>query len=223
MGERFEIAESVAKEGVGDEGFEKLLKLQDRLYRLPDGSNSPLTLRIAPSIMARSEAELFGISMPRFAVRAYLEPSRKSFINLRRMKEFARRAAHRGWMPIGASGLKYGEEVFVDVAHPERPSDMMLRNDCIGDSVLVPPEDILEDFFVITAELGLAYGEGQEIWATPFVRPIRCPGGGLCAQACCFMANALLHGYPSQKRRRSSHAGDDSDTVTNFAGVHGVA
>ena len=39
--------------------------------------------RLAPSVVTRSEAELFGLSEPRFARRVYLGTSRQHFINAR--------------------------------------------------------------------------------------------------------------------------------------------
>ena len=70
-----EVGEDVFSDGAG-----KLSLLQEWLY----GEKTPFHPRIAPSIIARSEAELLGISTPRFGIRVY--PNDNSFVNIRRRR-----------------------------------------------------------------------------------------------------------------------------------------
>ena len=141
--------------------------------------------RVAPSIMARSECELYSISAPRFAVRASLPDG--SFLNLRRIEFLLRACAN---VPIAGTS---GKRSLADELMPNRT-----QGTAIGDSVIVPPKNRFDphEWFVLTAPLGKRYGEHAgilegEIHGTPYVRQMYL-GGGMCAQAACFMANALL-------------------------------
>ncbi|MEQ8785369.1 MAG: hypothetical protein RIC55_03685 [Pirellulaceae bacterium] len=148
-------------------------------------------MRIAPSLISRSECELFSTSAPRFAVRMELPDG--SFINLRRLSFLAKTCENIDWLsppPSTVAGLRLGQVVRQNLAQPGR---------CIADSVLAPPRHRYGDdqWYTLTAPLGRAYGEcgwaeKREIQGTPFVRQILL-GGGMCAQAACFMATALLH------------------------------
>ena len=64
----------------------------------------------------------------------------------------------------------------------------------MGDCVLPIPTR-LKDFHVLREKLGKIYGEEYDIPGTPYIRHIDLAGGGLCAQAVCFMATLLLHRY----------------------------
>src|SRR4051812_31309281 len=70
-------------------------RLQGRLLGGAAATRPPLTFRYAPSIVARTEAELFGLSTPRFSVRVYFGDEGGSFCNARRINEFAARSP--GW------------------------------------------------------------------------------------------------------------------------------
>ena len=65
-----------------------------------------------------------------------------------------------------------------------------MKGSCIADSVFTPPAVLAKGFNILTSEFGSAYGEVQSIQGTPFVShsPFL---GGMCAQACCFMASML--------------------------------
>ncbi len=148
---------------IGWSGMAELLSLQRHLQ----GSNDePLRFRYAPSIVARCESELLGTSVPRFAIRAYLDRDGLSFVNARRLRLLAPNVA------LSSS------------------SD---RTSCVGDSLLQPPASLLGRFHILTAQLGRVYGEGMNVRGTPFVRQSPDAGGALCAQSVCFMAMALLH------------------------------
>jgi len=170
-----------ANDEIGPQEVERLRMLRRWLYPEMEGE---LTFRVAPSLVARCEVELFDVSMPRFAFRAYLAPG--SFVNARRIETFCRLATSWGRPPAG-----YGD--YVDLAAMKQgPDSTMRRSSCIGDSLLMPPHRLgPEHFHVLTTPLGWAYGEQEEIRGTPFVNHVRL-GGGLCAQAVCFMATALL-------------------------------
>lgn len=147
----------------------KLRLLQEWLY----GSGEPFPkCRIAPSIIARSEAELLAISSPRFAIRAYL--NKHSFVNMRRRK-VAATAIRRSY-----DSVSVGERLAADF---ERKT-----TNWIADSLLEPPPRLrARGFKFLTATLGRDYGERTVEAMTPFVTHISV-GGGMCAQAACFMA-----------------------------------
>jgi hypothetical protein len=162
--------------------------------------------RFAPSIILRSELELFGCSSPRFTYRIYFEES-PGFINIRRLKEFASRI--RVKLPKDRILENQPQGVF-------SPSDILKCLDdknqsCIADCLLPRPKHLPEDRYHLISNslLSLAYGEASReldeapielefptYLATPFVKNITL-GGGLCAQACCFMAAAIMHEFAS--------------------------
>jgi hypothetical protein len=136
--------------------------------------DTQIRYRFAPSIILRSEAELFGVSSPRFAVRCYL--TEKSFVNGRRRDQLATEIM-----------LCHGTERTTDVR------ERLKKEPWIADSVLEPPKDLLNaGFRFLTVDLSAAYGEPLPFQGVPFVNHIR-HGGGMCAQAACFMALSMMH------------------------------
>jgi hypothetical protein len=136
--------------------------------------------RSAPSIVVRSEAELFGINKPRFAYRARLSGTDGSilgFSNLRRIKSFVRSIGKRLDVGIQADFL----------------TKLQLKCRCLADSFLAVP-NWAGAYQVVTTDLARWYAESGPDNGTSFVThfPV---GGGMCAQAVCFMASALLHDY----------------------------
>ena len=144
--------------------------------------------RVAPSIILRSELQLFGCAAPRFAYRVYFDQANgepaKGFVNIRRLARFSK--------SIRVEGIDHAELARI-------LSDQ--SQSCIADCLLprpfyLPPEK----FHLIQSKLSTGYGEtaanyGIEDYAgTPFVKCISL-GGGVCAQACAFMATAMLHDY----------------------------
>lgn len=145
-----------------------------------DDDESEVRYRMAPSLIVRSEAELFGLSSPRFAVRAYF--SDHSFVNIRR-----RNALH------GMIDRSFDQQEI-------RPKllDSLNNNPhvWIADSLLEPPLRLTKKGFeFITVNLGREYGEAASADVVPFVTHISI-GGGLCAQASCFMAMCMAHSKP---------------------------
>lgn len=145
----------------------------------------PERIRFAPSVIARSELDLFGVSTPRFAIRVRLENS--GFVNIRRLRRLLDAVEQQtAWRDV-----------------PDQVLEGLNRTAgyWIADSLLRPPRECFdrrfpgEQFEFLTARLAVEYGEAgrddqpQPAW-TPFVAflPI---GGGLCAQASCFMALCL--------------------------------
>ncbi len=177
------IPERFAGEEIGEEELRRLKRLRKWLYG--NSCNEEICFRTAPSLVARSEVELFNISMPRFAFRAYLTD--RSFVNARRIETFCKMATSWGPAPLDDPGSEFAKS-------PKDAPGERIRgsSSCIGDSLLEVPERLArEQYHVLTTELGLAYGERKPIRGTPFVNHIRL-GGGMCAQAVCFMATALL-------------------------------
>ena len=82
--------DAMIEEEVGEDVYlpgdnsKKLALFEYWLY----GRVSEIDPRLAPSIIARSEAELLGISSPRFAIRVHLQQG--SFANIRRRRVTSR-------------------------------------------------------------------------------------------------------------------------------------
>lgn len=153
-------------------------------------------VRMAPSIIVRSELEFAGCANPRFAFRVYFKDSR-SFVNVRRLREF--------------SGRIHVYEELADEkdTYSELPGNAVaallnsVKASCIADCLLEKParfSDLVYHF--IDAQLSRAYGESDpkldypDFRGIPYVRNISI-AGGLCSHACCFMATALLHDHAS--------------------------
>ncbi len=146
-----------------------------------------LPARVAPSLISRAEVELFGCSVPRFALRLVLKDE-QGFVNVRRLSMLAGQV-------VASCGTEYEAELL----------ELILHAPCVADAFLSPPRRN-EQWHILTSPLAKASGEvfpGQvDQLLTPYVRHMR-PGGGMCAQAACFMASSLhsevgapLHGMP---------------------------
>ena len=168
-----------------------------------------MRFRSAPSIVVRSEAELFGINMPRFAYRAIFseDTEQAGFVNLRRIESFVSSVARR---------LELGPR-------DEFITQLRRKCRCVADSFLGIPA-WAHDYHVITTELAQWYSEQWPKRGTPFVThfPV---GGGMCAQAVCFMVSALLHQHGTgvfgvSEVTMMSSAGDESEQrFLNFSGL----
>lgn len=168
-----------------------------------------MRFRSAPSIVVRSEAELFGINMPRFAFRAIVaeKTEQASFVNLRRIGSFVSSVGRR---------LELGPR-------DEFISQLRRKCRCVADSLLAVPLWARE-YHVITTDLARWYSEEVPQKGTPFVThfPV---GGGMCAQAVCFMASALLHQHGrgvygvSEVTMMSGTEKDSEETYLNFSGL----
>ncbi|MEM7010994.1 MAG: hypothetical protein AAF585_05865, partial [Verrucomicrobiota bacterium] len=131
---------------------------------------------------------MFGISFPRFAIRVYLDEEYLSFINARRLF-YMRSMAPTEWdipeaVDFEATGLDHCTE-----EEAKRPSAFLRFSSCLADGLLATPKRH-SGYQVIKVELGIAYGEPQEIKGTPYVQGLNF--SVLCAQSVCFMANAMM-------------------------------
>ena len=185
----------------------------DRLktaYSIYDSEGLTKSFRSAPSIVIRSEAELFGISMPRFAYRAIFKNSAgmiQGFVNLRRIRSFIRAVAKR---------LEVGTQA-------EFLTKLQQKCRCIADSFLAVPS-WASNYHVVTTDLARWYAEDGPDRGTPFVTHFAV-GGGMCAQAVCFMASALLHEFAkgifgvAEVTMLASQKEEEPIKLLNFSGL----
>ncbi|MFW6154649.1 MAG: sugar phosphate isomerase/epimerase family protein [Planctomycetota bacterium] len=195
------VSDDQIRKVLGPNGIKELEELCAWLLGTTDASETQRkwTGRMAPSIITRSEAALFSLSIPRFALRVYLDAEEKSFVNCRRIGEFCDQA--RRWVKR-QSRNHLGKGRLADVAvralaELRRPAWVLRKNSCLADCLLSLPSDVerRKNYKIIKASLGTAYGESPALVGTPYVHQIKLSGGGLCAQAACFMATALLHDH----------------------------
>lgn len=197
MHDHFLVSRSEVRREIGGE-FQNFMKLVKWLF----GEDAKLSYRIRPSICTRSEAELVGVSSPRFAIRAYVN-GQDSFFNLRRIKRLAEmtaqaesqlpiRALH--WVKEQPNRYLSREQTAPKPLNKKELFEFVSKEKCIADSILVPPRSRFPRGEFIGCELGLAYGEGKKIFGVPYVQHLGL-GGGLCAQAACFMTAAILSQY----------------------------
>lgn len=161
-------------------------KFSDRLLR----DFSIGDTRVAPSIVVRSEAELFGLAYPRFAFRFYLDED-GSFVNVRR-KELYFTAIKQ--LVNSKSVVKYPDDITPD----KLIGEISQATSVIADGLLVVPQRLRDSgYHVNTVNMWWDYGESepgtviQDKPGVPYVKHVTL-GGGLCAQACCWMATLLL-------------------------------
>lgn len=196
--------DAMIEEEVGEDVYlpgdnsKKLALFENWLY----GRVSEIDPRLAPSIIARSEAELLGISSPRFAIRVHLQQG--SFANIRRRRVTSRQI-RMTYDEVLADNLQELTETkrFTNnhKGLTEREKQVLCRElessaykkvNWVADCLLVPPQRLVDEHYrFLTCSLGADYGEDEMKPATPFVTHISI-GGGLCAQAACFMALCLL-------------------------------
>lgn len=157
--------------------------------------------RLAPSIVTRGEAQMLGLSDPRFARRVRVRKPHPlsgrdevlALINLRRLSRLHDQIRFRGRVKTRRGMLapllgKYGPSF--SFAWQEELRKASSVADCVVTlpkrmrtapwSVLTMPEEVLRQ-----------YGEGLNGRAVPFMKHVKFLGGGMCAQACCFMANII--------------------------------
>lgn len=193
-----------------------------------------LSYRFAPSIITRSEGELFGISTPRFAIRATITDDNGrvlGFVNLRRIKSFVKSIQKSlGYHPkdFGTHSVGQFESTFPSVNHALfssiRGRCRSFADACLDPSMRYPKHS------VIVSNLADGYDEIDLPWSMPFAThfPI---GGGMCAQAVCFQANSLMHqwakgvfgvseiSYLASSRDQSSSALADDVSFLDFSGL----
>lgn len=191
---------------IGDEYFQAFKDFCKFLLMIPATSleDSDYIARLAPSIVVRSEIQLFNLDIPRFCVRVYL-PNAQGFVNLRRMAEVVNRLANEQWLRTDEDVNASDQTGFTGRYIPPTPEPSMRevfasfdnKDNVVADCLLMPPRGSFKEnaFYFVTADLGWAYGEGTCFPAIPYVRGMKGFSGGHCAQACAFMVSALLHDH----------------------------
>lgn len=202
-----------------------LLKRPDEAIEL-----SPIEFRLAPSIVVRSEAELFGVSSPRFAIRAYL--NEKSFVNIRRSQvlkgmieeTIPAKNDGKGVREALVAELKKGESSWMADSFFEIPRRFELHPDfrLQFEDELSGHDEKAGGYYFLTSDLGNEYGEEFDGPLVPFVTHISV-GGGLCAQAACFMSICLADAKQvvgiSEITKLAWQGSDQPDGVVNIHGL----
>lgn len=151
--------------------------------------------RFAPSIIVRGECEILGRSYPRFAVRVLIQ--NVGIVNLRRKQCLLDSFSH----PDGTFDdfARRARKIILDVFHNPRGAGENYKAH-FADCLLIPPStSSFADCHFITTDLWEAYGEDNLTFSqfnrrktVPFMNHIRF-GGGMCAQAACFITSLLNH------------------------------
>lgn len=165
----------------------ELQKLFFQIVRRELGPKDTWRTRLAPSLSTRGEADLLGISDPRFCQRVLMFDGSRcvGLANVRRMRRM----------------LDQLNELKIRRYIPDP-----LRAKPIAECLLLLPEHLCsEEWQVLEAprDLPLHLGEGshspihQTLGAggklVPYFMHLHILGGGMCAQACCYMATLLLY------------------------------
>lgn len=201
------------KQELGEKGWAKIEELTAFLFSATSNTSDiqaaedswremlPTEGRFAPSIVTRSELEVFGFSMPRFCFRIYFQGS-EDFVNCRRLKMFHEQVLADPKLCWGSRNTELPDEernplLLSEVVTQAPVQELIEKSTCIADCLLSPPERFSKPHFhVITVALDREYGEVASQTTTrkttPFVKTIHF-GGGLCAQASAFVCTAILH------------------------------
>lgn len=183
-------------------GANALTALRELLRELYPGFNGVPNFRYAPSIVCRSECEMFATGYPRFAVRA---SSNFGYVNLRRLPRLSKTLS--GWSePLTSEkltstnasgktpdGLYHNVTVAAGLSFEET---IKRQQRFFADSFLAVSDELAARCHIITARL-LATASGEvgvgemDIPGVPYVQHIEI-SGGLCAQSVCFMVASLL-------------------------------
>jgi len=199
--------------------------LREWLYG--NSTSVPLRIRIAPSPITRSEADLLHVASPRFAYRVYLSEDGTTFVNARRLKRLLRSVPK--WAPPSSASVEMeGKYTFRydSTAEAKALIEKVSRSSCIADSFLSRPIWLSDATFeLLSVDLGAAYGERESLVGSPYVKSVRI-GPGLCAQAACFMSVLLcgsfaraVHDFAEISCIGSGHDPSSEGKIT-FAGMH---
>lgn len=152
------------------------------------------SLQYAPSVITRGDAQILNVSAPRFAIRAYLDKRKCSWVNLRRLLEL-REQVPQEWNTTRHAKRRETLET-APVSHTNgmapNPRRAIGKSSPIGDCLLRFSNP---DYHVIEVDLHEACGvprDSQEIklGGTPYVHGIEVIG--VCAQAAAFMMTMCL-------------------------------
>lgn len=179
------------------EGIDKISAIRRRVLGLPyDQETNVMALRkrLAPSLITRADAECFGVAMPRFAIRLYLDPEGDSFINLRRAARFHERLRVErppfGWAgrlsPSESRNLR--TDINFDAAAASVAPDFP---GILADSVLQVPPQLEPEYAIRVRDFNPMYdARARRAIGTSYVYH---KGVGQCSDACCFMASMMLY------------------------------
>jgi len=179
---------------LGAKGHSELINMCGAL-----DSAFPSEVRYAPSIITRSEAQLLGISIPRFAFRFYL-PNGGGFVNCRRLLTLIKHAEKNVMLNSGVKELSTKkEDQRIESAQSTSVRDILDApgQSCVADCLLKPPGRFdPRKYTILTTDLEVKYGERLPkdpvgYWGTPYVKHIDL-AGGVCAESSCFIATAIL-------------------------------
>lgn len=188
---------------IGEIGLYHLNKLNKFLWALSGENSKPaptsFSARTATSIITRGEAFMLGTPCPRFAIRAYYKlPSGDcgGFIHVRRIGRLLDEISHSDRIYNATK-----RSVLEKITGLSRWHKQLLGGSCIADSLIkVPLKYNSNGWHVLTAPPPVvkAYGEEEEPGYVPYFQHLAIAGGGMCAQACCFMAMLLSYDRTSQ-------------------------
>jgi len=158
--------------------------------------DNPPIIRYAQSLISRADAELFGVSVPRFALRFYFDKNHKGFVNLRR-SNLLRRSV--GAWSLADRSISSRPDIALDEPRANSPFPLPYL---VGDCILPLPARLdQKGYHTLKNDFGPDYGEHYAIEGTPYVQ--YCTLTGACAPAVCFIATMLLknhskaiHGLP---------------------------
>lgn len=194
-----EVSYWKVRKEIGGIGLARLADLHHWLYKTPKPHKQLKSFRYAPSIITRCEAEIFNLSIPRFAIRAYLDRDERYFVNLRRITTFADQAKQWGNRIAPQIHRNINIREYIDFREKHNsPTSILLDQPSVADCVLPIPSRFT-NYHVIKQKLGPIYGErddgivvdSDKNTGTSYLRHIELCGGGLCSQAACFMASVL--------------------------------
>lgn len=151
-------------------------------------------LQYAPSVITRGDAQILNVSAPRFAIRAYLDTRKCSWVNLRRLLEL-REQVPQEWNTARHTKRRTNLELapaHLAVGMAPNPRRAIGKSSPIGDCLLRFSNP---DYHVIQVDLHEACGvprDSREIklGGTPYVHGIEVIG--VCAQAAAFMMTMCL-------------------------------
>jgi hypothetical protein len=205
-----QITPAHAEAEIGSEAFAKVRNMLLEVYKqdelLPE---EQWRFSYAPSIIVRSEMEMYGQSHPRFAIR--LEPFRDGgFLNLRRVAEVARQlpsewpAFPEDFLDSYRAALNQGKpEPIYNVRAVNNETDAITTPRTVfetaspvADSLLPIPVSVGESYHLTTAppEVAAACGMSTTAPVVPYLKHIPLHGAGLCAEAVCYMGQVLHYG-----------------------------
>lgn len=159
-----------------------------------DGEVNQWESRFAPSVIARSDAALLGLSSPRFALRVYPRTDAPFFVNFRRVREVWFRMTEETrecFVSAAPNAIRYEWDNWNDEIKQQNGWRLL---QAMGDCYLEEPERYRQYFKLCSRHLALDFGEclpGEpQQPGTVFIRFF--DAVGQCGHASAFMA-ACIH------------------------------